>query len=74
MGVCGFGVALGDLPFGVWDCVLFFWRIHVLSLHWNLLAVGWILVLVQAWRLLGELLSINVPWSQEFSDVLKFWN
>ena len=46
----------------------------MLSLHWNLLAVGWILVLVQAWRLLGELLSINVPWSQEFSDVLKFWN
>jgi len=23
------------------------------------------------WTLLGELLSINVPWSQEFSDVLK---
>ena len=22
---------------------------------------------------LGELLSINVPWSQEFSDVVKFW-
>ena len=25
------------------------------------------------WRLLDELLSINVPWSQEFSGVLKFW-
>ena len=25
-------------------------------------------------RLLGGLLSINVPWSQEFSDVLKFWS
>ena len=24
------------------------------------------------WRLLGELLSINVPWILEFSDVLKF--
>ena len=22
---------------------------------------------------LGELLSINVPWFQEFSDILKFW-
>ena len=21
----------------------------------------------------GELLSINVPWSQEFSDVLSIW-
>ena len=25
------------------------------------------------WRLLDELLSINVPWSQEFSGVHKFW-
>ena len=25
------------------------------------------------WRLLDELLSINVPWSQEFSSVLRFW-
>ena len=24
------------------------------------------------WRLWGELLSINVPWILEFSDVLKF--
>ena len=27
---------------------------------------------VQVWRLLGELLSINVPWNHEFSDVLSF--
>ena len=26
------------------------------------------------WSLLDELLSINVPWSQEYSDVLKFWS
>ena len=26
------------------------------------------------WRLLGEPLSINVPWTQKFSDVLKFWS
>ena len=25
------------------------------------------------WRFLDELLSINVPWNQELSDVLKFW-
>ena len=27
----------------------------------------------QVWRLLDELLSINVPWSQESSGVLRFW-
>ena len=25
-------------------------------------------------EILGKLLSINVPWNQEFSDVLKFWS
>ena len=25
------------------------------------------------WRFLDELLLINVPWSQEFDGVLKFW-
>ena len=34
--------------------------------------LGWSLVSVYIWRLLDELLSINVPWNQEFSDVLKF--
>ena len=27
----------------------------------------------QVWRLLDELMLINVPWSQEFSDVLGIW-
>ena len=40
------------------------------------------LELVGPWVVLGfsvgvevfdELLSMNVPWSQEFSDVLRFW-
>ena len=26
------------------------------------------------WRLLGELLSTSVPWTQELSDALKFWS
>ena len=26
------------------------------------------------WRLLDELLSINVLWNEEFSGVLKFWD
>ena len=41
------------------------------------------LELVGPWVVLGfsvgmeafdELLSINVPWSQEYSDVLRIWN
>ena len=43
-------------------------------LHWILLALGWSLVSVSVWRLLAVLLSTNVLWSQEFSDVLKFWS
>ena len=48
------------------------------SLHgillWNLFAFGWSLVSVYVWRLLGELLSVNILWNQEFFDALKFWN
>ena len=34
----------------------------------------WLLggVWFQLWKLLYEFLSINVPWSQEFSGVLRF--
>ena len=42
-------------------------------LLWNLLALGWWLVSVYVWRLLDDLLLINVPCSQEFSGVLMFW-
>ena len=42
-------------------------------LLWNLLALGWWLVSVYVWRLLDDLLLINVPCSQEFSGVLRFW-
>ena len=37
------------------------------------LELGWSLVSMWVWRLLGELWSINVPWNQQFSDVIKFW-
>ena len=46
------------------------------------LCVCLVLELVGPWVVLGfsvgmeafdELLSINVPWSQEFSDVLRIW-
>ena len=49
---------------------------------WRISLVCLALKLVDSWVELGfsvgmealdELLLINVPWSQEFSDVLKFW-
>ena len=33
----------------------------------------WWLVSVKVWRLLDGLLLLNVPCSQEFSGVLRFW-
>ena len=41
-------------------------------LLWNLLALGWWLVSVNVWRLLDDLLLLNVLCSQEFSGVLGF--
>ena len=32
------------------------------------MALGWSLVSVSVWRLLDELLSVNVPWDQELSS------
>ena len=56
---------------GLCSCVAgeFVWYI----LLWNLLALGWWLVSVYVWRLLDDLFLINVPCSQEFSGVLRFW-
>ena len=70
--VSGFGMALSSLSFNAQGCIPAFWRISMYVLLWNLLALGWSLVSVYIWRLLDELLSITIPWNQEFSDVLKF--
>ena len=49
---------------------------------WKICVVGLVLELVGPWVVLGfsvgmeafdELLSINVPWSQEFSGDLRIW-
>ena len=37
------------------------------------MALGWCLVISVGMDAFDELLSINVPWSQEFSGVLRFW-
>ena len=58
--------------------------LRVMFLHcWRISMVCLVLKLVGSWVELGfsvgvealdELLSINVPWSQEFYGVLKFWS
>ena len=49
------------------------WRISLVCLALKLVG-SWVeLGFSVVWRFLDELLSINVPWSQEFSGVLKFW-
>ena len=50
------------------------YRICVVCLVLELLG-SWVVVGFggRLWRLLDEFLSINVPWSQAFSCVLRFW-
>ena len=43
-GVYGFGMALGSPSCNVQGCVPVCWRISVVYLHWNVLALGWSLV------------------------------
>ena len=69
-GVYGFGIAFGSLSFN--SC--FAGEIAWYVLLWILLAFSGSLVSVKEWRLLGELLSINILWNHEFSDVFKFWS
>ena len=50
---------------------LFCWRIIMLCLAPD--PVGsWLELAFFFWG--GDLLCINIPWSQEVSDVLKFWS
>ena len=66
----------------------YLWAACILKLRavflccWRICMVCLALELVGPWVLLGfsvdmevfdDLLSINVPWSQEFSDVLRIW-
>ena len=49
------------------------WRISVVCLALELVG-SWVELGFSVWRLLDDLLSITLPWNQEFSDVLKFWS
>ena len=77
--VVSFGVSM-SLAW-IWAaCLLMLWVVFLLC--WRISVVCLALGLVGSWvelgfsvgmEILGEPLSINVPWSQEFSDVFKFW-
>ena len=74
------GVFWGVSGLGVTACIL---RLRAVFLCcWRISVVCLALELVGSWVVLGfsvgmeafdELLLINVPWSQEFSGVLRIW-
>ena len=49
------------------------WRICVACLALELVGPWVVLGFSVGMEAFDELLSINVPWSQEFSDVLRIW-
>ena len=52
---------------------LCYWRICLVCLALELVGPWVVLGFSVGTEVFGELLSINVPWSQEFSDVLRIW-
>ena len=73
-----------EMPFGLelfWAaCILklramflCFWRICVVCLALELVGPWVVLCFSVGMEAFDELLSINVPWSQEFSGVLRIW-
>ena len=52
---------------------LHFWRISLVCLALKLVGFWVELGFSVGMEALDELLLINVPWSQEFSGILKFW-
>ena len=49
------------------------WRICVVCLDLELVGPWMVLSFSVGMEAFDELLLINVPWSQEFSDVLRIW-
>ena len=52
---------------------LCFWRISLLCLALELVGHWVVLGFSVGMEVFDEFLSINVPWSQEFSGVLRIW-
>ena len=52
---------------------LFCWTIFMVCLALELVGLSVVLGFSVSMEAFDELLSINVPWSQEFSGVLRIW-
>ena len=63
--VYGFGVTLGCLYLGAQGCVPYCWRICLVCLALKLVGPCVVLGFSAGMEEFDELLSINVPWSQE---------
>ena len=70
--VYGFGVTLGCLYLGAQGCVPCCWRICLVCLALELVGPCVMLGFSVGMEAFDELLSINVPWSQEFPGV-RVW-
>ena len=67
--VYGFGVTLGCLYLGAQGCVPCCWRICLVCLALELIGPCVVLSFSVGTAAFDELLSINVPWNQEFPGV-----
>ena len=71
--VNGFGVTLGRLYIEAQGCVPVLLENLVVCLALELVGPCVVLGFSVGMEVFDELLSINVPWSQEFSGVLRIW-
>ena len=71
--VSGFGVTLGSLYIEAQGYVLVLLRICMVCLALVLVGSWVVLVFIVGMEAFDKLLLINVPWSQEFSGVLRIW-
>ena len=66
-------MTLGSLYIEAQGCVPVLLRICVVCLALELVGPWVVLGFSVGMEVFDELLSINVPWSQEFSGVLRIW-
>ena len=69
----GFGVTLGSLYIEAQGCVPVLLENLMVYLALELVGPWVVLGFSVGMEAFNELLSINVPWSQEFSGVLRIW-
>ena len=66
-------MTLGSLYIEAQGMFLHCWRICVVCVALELVGSWVVLGFSVCMEAFDELLSINVPWFQEFSDVLRIW-